>query len=34
MFHVYPLGWEDMSVVVKLNKWKERIVVVDLADHA
>ena len=31
---MYLLASEDMGVVVKLNKWKERIVVVGLADHA
>ena len=31
---MYSLGWDDMGVVVKLNKRKERIVVVGLADHA
>ena len=31
---MYLLASEDMGVVVKPNKWKERIVVVGLADHA
>ena len=31
---MYLLGCEDMGVVVKLNKRKEKIVVVGLTDHA